>query len=147
MKPGATRLLDSAAAAPEAGPVPGLLDLLKRWRCCPPPPQVTGVVAQPGGGSGEVFLGWDPLPAAADVAHYRVYRRVQAGVWRPIAAVTPDAEDPALPGKVVLLEIPGAFPPAQPDVGPAGARTYAVSAVGGSGLEGPWSVPVTGTPP
>jgi hypothetical protein len=46
-----------------------------------------------------------------------------------------------------MLEIPGAYPPESPDHGPAGERTYVVSAVGRSGLEGPWSTPVTGTPP
>jgi hypothetical protein len=126
--------------------MPGLLDRLKRLRCCPPPPRVTGVVAAAGGGSGEVFVAWDPLPPSAEIAFYRVYRRVQTGVWRQLAAVTGLAVDANFPGKVVMLDIPDNFPGFS-DFGPAGERTYVVSAVGRSGLEGPWSNEVVGTPP
>jgi hypothetical protein len=126
--------------------MPGLLDRLKRLRCCPPPPRVTGVVAATGGGSGEVFVAWDPLPPSAEIAFYRVYRRTLTGVWRPLAAVTTLAVDPGFPGKVAMLDFQGNFPGVS-DFGPAGERTYVVSAVGRSGLEGPWSAEVVGTPP
>lgn len=122
------------------------LHRLKRLRCCPPPARVTGLVAQTGGGSGEVFVGWDPLPSAERVAFYRVYRRVQTGVWRLLASVTDAAMDASMPGKVVMLDFEGNFP-GHSDFGPSGERTYVVSAVARSGLEGPWSPPVTGTPP
>ena len=56
-------------------------DLLKRgrhfvgrWCCCTPPPAPSGLTAGGGGGSGEVMVTWDPLPATAKVAFYRVYR-------------------------------------------------------------------------
>jgi len=119
---------------------------LTRVRCCAPPPHVTGLEAQTGGGSGEVFVAWDPLPPSERIAFYRVYRRVQTGVWRPLAAVADTATDPGFPGKVAMLDFEGNFPGLS-DFGPAGERTYTVSAVGRSGLEGPWAPPVTGTPP
>lgn len=123
-----------------------LLSRLRRLRCCAPPPRVTGVVAQTGAGSGEVFVAWSPSAPAARIAHYRVYRRVQTGVWRPLASVTPASTDINFPGKVVLLDIPDNFPGFS-DFGTTGERTYVVSAVGTSGLEGPWSAPAAGSPP
>ena len=127
-----------------------LVHRLKKLRCCPPPPRVTGVVAQTGGGSGEVFVAWPPLSAAADVAFYRVYRRVATGVWRPLAAVTAAAVDPGFPGKVVLLDFAGTFPGGGSGGGDedgSGQRHYVVAAVGTSGLEGPWSAKAVGSPP
>ena len=127
-----------------------LLHRLKKLRCCPPPPRVTGVVAQTGGGSGEVFVSWPPLPPSAHVAFYRVYRRVATGVWRPLAAVTAAAVDPGLPGKVVLLDFAGSFPGGGTGGGDedgSGQRHYVVAAVGTSGLEGPWSAHAVGSPP
>ena len=123
-----------------------LLSLLKRVRCCPPPGRVTGVTAQTGGGSGEVFVAWDPLPPAAQVTHYRVYRRVSAGVWRLLAAVTTASTDINFPGQVVLLDIPDNFPGFS-DFGTTGERTYVVTAVGATGLEGPVSAEAAGSPP
>ena len=36
----------------------------------------------PGGGSGEVVVTWDPLPAAVGVAHFRVYEnRLPGQFW------------------------------------------------------------------
>ena len=122
------------------------LHRLRRLRCCAPPPRVAGLVAQTGGGSGEVFVGWDPLPPSDRIAFYRVYRRVQTGVWRQLASVTDAAMDASMPGKVVMLDFEGDFP-GHSDFGPSGERTYVVSAVGRSGLEGPWSLTVVGTPP
>ena len=123
-----------------------LLTHLKRLRCCPPPARVSGVVAQTGGGSGEVFVAWNPLPPSARVTHYRVYRRVQTGVWRLLAAVTTASTDINFPGKVVLLDIPDNFPGFS-DFGATGERTYVVSAVGATGLEGPVSAEAAGSPP
>lgn len=127
-----------------------LLSRLRRLLCCPPPPRVTGVVAATGGGSGEVFVAWDPAPAAAGVAVYRVYRRVAPGIWRPLAAVEPSSHDPGFPGKVAMLDFAGTFPGGGAGGGDedgTGFRTYAVAAVGGSGAEGPWSMPAAGSPP
>jgi hypothetical protein len=107
---------------------------------------VTGVEAQGGAGSGEVFVAWSPNPASEEVAFYRVYRRVSDGVWRNLAAVTAAATDASFPGKIVLLDIPDDFPGFR-DFPDSGERTYVVSAVGQSGLEGPPSVQVVGIPP
>jgi hypothetical protein len=107
---------------------------------------VTGVEAQTGGGSGEVFVAWSPRPPGEKVIAYRVYRRVYAGVWRLLAEVTADATDINFPGKVVLLDIPDNFPGFS-DFGASGERTYVVTALGRSGLEGRPSAPVAGSPP
>jgi hypothetical protein len=107
---------------------------------------VTGVVAQTGAGSGEVFVAWSPRPPGERVIAYRVYRRVHTGVWRLLAEVTDDATDINFPGKVVLLDIPDNFPGFS-DFGATGERTYVVTALGRSGLEGLPSTPVAGSPP
>lgn len=127
-------------------PLSRLLLRLRRLRCCTPPARVTGVVAQTGGGSGEVFVAWSPLAPSARIAHYRVYRRVSPGVWRLLACVTAASTGVNFPGKVVLLDIPDNFPGFS-DFGATGERAYVVTAVGTSGLEGPWSAQATGSPP
>jgi hypothetical protein len=114
--------------------------------CCPPPGIVTGVEAQTGGGSGEVFVAWSPRPPGERVIAYRVYRRVQTGVWRLLADVTAGATDVNFPGKIVLLDFPDNFPGFS-DFGATGERTYVVTALGRSGLEGLPSAAVVGTPP
>jgi hypothetical protein len=121
-------------------------DRLRHLLCCRPPSRVIGVVTGTGGGSGEVFVAWSPNPPGEDIAFYRVYRRVGPGVWRHLAAVTPDASDVNFPGKVAMLDFEGNFPGGS-DFGPNGERTYVVSAVSRSGLEGPVSSEVVGTPP
>jgi len=129
--------------------MPGVLDTLRKRLCCPPPPRVTGVVAATGGGSGEVFVAWDPVPGGA-AAHYRVYRRAAPGVWRLLAAVTSTAFDPAFPGKVVLLDFAGTFPgggASGGDEDASGLRHYVVTAVSAGGVEGQWSAEVTAGPP
>lgn len=128
----------------------GPLGRLRRLLCCPLPPRVTGLAARTGGGSGEVILSWDRLPIAAGVTFYRVHRRVAPGVWRPLAAVTDVAADPSMPGKVVLVDFAGTFPgggSAGGDEDGAGLRTYAVAAVAGTGVEGPWSAAASAGPP
>ena len=127
--------------------MPGVLDPLRRLLCCSPPAQVTGVTAQTGGGSGEIFVVWSPLTGAA---FYRVYRRVAPDVYRPLAAVTPAATDPGFPGKVAFLDFVGTFPggaSGDGDEDAGGLRHYVVAAVGTTGLEGPWSAEVSGGPP
>src|SRR4029079_4255620 len=71
-----------------------------RIRCCPPPPRVTGVTAVAGGGSGEVTGTWDPLPASAHVAFYRVYERKDTGLWWHLAVVTDAALGKIVPGRL-----------------------------------------------
>src|SRR5262245_11430846 len=88
----------------EARPMTTLRDRsLQAWHrflCCPPPPRVTGVTAGPGGGSGEVAVTWDPLPASAHVAFYRVYERKGAGLWWHLAVVTDAALGDVIPGRL-----------------------------------------------
>ena len=125
----------------------GLLDMLRKRLCCPAPPVVTGVQAQTGAGSGEVFVAWSPASAAAS---YRVYRRAAPGARRLLAAVTPASTDPGFPGKVVLLDFAGTFPGGGPgggDEDASGLRHYVVAAISAAGLEGPWSVPASAGPP
>lgn len=124
----------------------GLLDAIRRRLCCRPPGRVIGLVALTGGGSGEVIVAWSPSPPADRVAAYRVYRRTAPGVWRLLALVEPGAGDPAAPGKVAMLDFPGNFPGGS-DFGPAGERTYVVTAINRAGQEGPPSFEVVGTPP
>jgi hypothetical protein len=122
------------------------LDRLRRLLCCRPPSQVTGVEAQTGGGSGEVFVAWNHNPPSEHIAFYRVYRRVGTGVWRHLAAVTEQATDVNFPGKVAMLDFEGNFPGGS-DFGPNGERTYVVTAISRAGLEGPVSGQVVGSPP
>jgi hypothetical protein len=122
------------------------LDRLRRLLCCRPPSKVTGVEAQTGGGSGEVFVAWNRNPPTEQIAFYRVYRRVGTGVWRNLAAVTELAIDVNFPNKVAMLDFEGNFPGGS-DFGPNGERTYVVTAVSRAGLEGPVSSQVVGTPP
>ena len=127
----------------------GPLATLRERLCCPRPPRVTGVVAATGGGSGEVFVAWDPVPGGVAAA-YRVYRRTAPGVWRALATVTPTSFDPAFPGKVVLLDFAGTFPGGGPgggDEDASGLRHYVVAAISAAGLEGPWSAPASAGPP
>ena len=116
-----------------------------RWRCCPPPPQVTGVTALTGGGSSELVVTWDPLPTDADITHYRVYRHKSGGAWWLLAI----ADDATLgifePGRLGIVDPPDYWPWPNPADGGA-ERCYAVAAVSRRGLEGPWSAETCGMP-
>jgi hypothetical protein len=105
---------------------------------------VTGVEAQPGGGSGEVVVVWDPLPAAADVALYRVYERKGVGTWWHLAVVDDSALGLLVPGKLGLVDAPDYWP--WPTIGVAD-RCYTVTAVSRRGLEGPMSAEACSSPP
>ena len=52
----------------------------------------------------ETLVTWDPLPASAQVAHYRVYRRKGTGTWWLLAI----ADDAALgllqPGRIGIVD-------------------------------------------
>jgi hypothetical protein len=119
----------------------GLTDRFKKARCCPPPPAVSNVTATPGGGSGELVVTWDPLPAAADVAFYRVYERKQLGTYWLLGIVTDAAIGVLSPGRVGLVDAADFWP--RPSAGVA-QRCYVVTAVSAHGLEGPMSVEVCG---
>lgn len=100
---------------------------------------MTGVATQPGGGSGEVVVTWDPLPAAAAVAFYRVYERKDAGTFWLLAVVTDDALGTLQPGRLGIVDAADYWP--WPSAGVA-QRCYRVSAVSTRGLEGPMSTEV-----
>ena len=122
--------------------------LKRRWsrvRCCPPPAQVQGVTAGPGGGSGEVTVTWDPLPATESVAFYRVYERKGDGTYWHLAVVTADALGVLMPGRLGIVDAPDYWP--WPTGGTApGPRCYLVTAVSTRGLEGPFSAEACGSP-
>jgi len=110
-----------------------------------PPPAPTGLTAGAGGGSGEVVVTWDPLPAMADVAFYRVYEVKQPGQLWHLAVVTDDALGTLEPGRLGVVDAPDFWP--WPLVGPAGPqRCYLVTAVSAGGLEGAMSSQVCGSP-
>ena len=130
--------------------MPTILDKASSWakraRCCPPPPMVTGVTAGSGGGSGEVTVLWDPLPAGAHVASYRVYERKGTGTYWLLAVVTDAALGAIVPGKIGIDDAPDYWP--WPTIGTgAGPRCYVVTAVSTNGLEGPFSAEACGSPP
>jgi hypothetical protein len=115
-----------------------------RFRCCPPPPRVTGVTAGPGGGSGEVTVTWDPLPVPGQIAFYRVYQRKAPGLWWHLAVVTDAAFGTIVPGRFGIVDASDFWPWPANGVGPP--RCYAVSAVSTGGLEGPMSAEACGSP-
>ena len=118
---------------------------LHKLRCCPPPPRVTGVTAGPGGGSGEITVTWDPLPATAQVAFYRVYERKGTGLWWQLAVVTDAALGAIVPGRLGVVDAFDLWPWPSGGTG-APPRCYAVSAVSTRGLEGEMSIEVCGSP-
>ena len=117
---------------------------LRHLRCRPPSPAVTGFAAQPGGGSGEVIVTWDPLPATADVAFYRVYERKGQGTWWHLAVVDDSTLGLLVTGKLGMVDAPDYWP--WPTIG-VDDRCYTVTAVSRSGLEGPRSAEACSSPP
>lgn len=129
--------------------MPSLLDEARKWlhrvRCCPPPPRVTGVLAQAGGGSGEVMVTWDPLPPSANVAFYRVYERKDTGLYWHLAVVTSAALGALVPGRLGVVDAADYWPWPSGGLAP-GQRCYVVTAVSTRGLEGPMSTEACGSP-
>lgn len=116
-----------------------------------PPPAPTGLQAQSGGGSGEVFVTWDPLPAAVGVASYHVYEvatpgtRLKGQFWL-LAVVTNDALGQFVAGRFGIVDSPDLWP--WPNPGPiATQRCYVLTAVSTQGLEGAMSPQICGSPP
>ncbi len=108
------------------------------------PPQVTGLTAQTGGGSGEVLVNWPPLPASADVAAYRLYKRQSDGTeLAPVTVAIADL-DTEPDGRFRVIDAFDTGP--WRTVDPSGPRCYKVSAVSTGGLEGPQSAEACGAP-
>ena len=111
-----------------------------------PPPAPTGLTAGPGGGSGEVVVTWDPLPAVFGVTSYHVFELKLPGQYWLLAVVTGDALGTLSPGRLGVVDAPDfwPWPTGRSGVGP---RCYVVSALSSQGLEGPMSQQVCGSPP
>ena len=116
-----------------------------RHCCAAPPNAVTGVTATTGGGSGEVQVTWDPLPAGARVAFYRVYAQKGTGTAWHLAVVTDDALGALETGRLGIVDAPDYWP--WPTIGVSAPRCYHVTAVSREGLEGPPSAVACGSPP
>ena len=88
---------------------------------------------------------WPPLPAATDVASYRLYKRRANGTVVPPATVSPASVGVPEPGRLGVIDAPdtGPWPTTDPDPGP---RCYRVSAVSAGGVEGPLSAEACGSP-
>jgi hypothetical protein len=118
--------------------------------CVPPggadavPPAPSGVKAFSGGGSGEVAVTWDPVPAPVGVAHYKVYENRLPGQFWLLAAVTNDALGTIEPGRIGVVDAPDYWP--WPILQPT-QRCYVVTTVSTNGREGPMSPLVCGSPP
>jgi hypothetical protein len=111
-----------------------------------PPPAPSGLTAGPGGGSGEVVVTWDPLPAMDDVVAYHVYEVKLPGQLWHLAMVTDDALGALEPGRLGIVDAPDfwPWPTARPTTSP---RCYVLTAVSASGLQGAMSPQVCGSPP
>ncbi len=108
------------------------------------PPQVDGVAAGPGGGSGEVELTWSPVPVSADVVSYRLYKRQSDGMELPPVSVNPDTLEELPDGRLAVTDAFDIGPWLTAD--PPGPRCYRVSAVSTAGVEGPASAEACGAP-
>jgi hypothetical protein len=118
--------------------------------CMPPggadtvPPAPAGIRAFTGGGSGEVIVTWDPIPAAVGVAYYRVYENRLEGQYWLLAAVTSESLGTLEPGRIGIVDAPDYWP--WPLLGPT-RRCYVVTTVATNGRESAMSPPVCGSPP
>jgi hypothetical protein len=110
-----------------------------------PPPAPTGLKAGPAGGSGEVQVTWDPLPAVADIVSYNVYERRLPGQFWHLAVVTNDALGTLEPGRIGVVDAPDYWP--WPTLAPPTPRCYVITAVSAQGLEGAMSPQICGSPP
>lgn len=121
--------------------------LLHRLRhcCAAPPGPVNGLTAMTGGGSGEVQVTWDPLPASERVAFYRVYAQKGTGTAWHLAVVTNDALGLLGAGRLGVVDAPDYWP--WPTIGVTAPRCYWVTATSLDGLEGPLSAVACGSPP
>jgi hypothetical protein len=108
------------------------------------PPQVTGLTAQTGGGSGEVQINWSPLPASADVASYRLYKRQSTGTELPPVTVAIADLDTETDGRFRVIDAFDTGPWQTAD--PTGPRCYKASGVSTGGIEGPLSAEACGAP-
>ncbi len=101
-----------------------------------PPGQVTGLVAGPGGGSGEVQVTWD-ANQETDVAKYNVYSSAtMGGPYDTVIATIENDQVPWLPdGTRGFIEFPV-----------SGALWFVVSAEDLAGNEGAMSVEACGAP-
>jgi hypothetical protein len=108
------------------------------------PPQVTGLTAQTGGGSGEVLINWPPLPASAGVASYRLYKRQSNGnELAPVTVAIADL-DTETDSRFRVIDAFDTGP--WQTVDPPGQRCYKVSAVSTGGVEGAQSAEACGAP-
>ena len=111
-----------------------------------PPPAPTGLKAGPAGGSGEVQVTWDPLPAVADIVSYNVYELRLPGQFWHLAVVTNDALGTLEPGRIGIVDAPDFWPwPSPPPT--TSPRCYVITAVSAQGLEGAMSPQICGSPP
>ncbi len=110
----------------------------------PPPPdtsvpsRVANVRATPGGGSGEIVVTWDPLPASEAIAFYRVYQRRGEGTYWHLAVVTNGALGVLEDHRLGIVDAPDYWPWPTGGV-PGPERCYVVTAVSARGVEGPFS--------
>jgi hypothetical protein len=91
-------------------------------------------------------VSWDPLPASANVAFYRVYERKGTGTYWLLAIVTDAALGLQVAGRLAIVDAADYWPWPSGGVA-AGPRSYVVTAVSMRGLEGPLSAEVSGSPP
>lgn len=108
------------------------------------PPQVQGVAAGPGGGSGEVELTWSPVPSPANGASYRLYKRQSDGTELPPVSVSAETLEKLPDGRLAVTDAVDMGPWLTAD--PPGPRCYRVSAVSTAAVEGPASAEACGAP-
>jgi hypothetical protein len=133
-----------AESSSTSGPAPSTTVATVSTTRVAAPPQVTGLTAQTGGGSGEVQINWAALPASADVASYRLYKRQSSGTELPPVTVAVADLDTETDGRFRVIDAFDTGPWQTAD--PSGPRCYKVSGVSTGGVEGPLSAEACGTP-